>query len=131
MEVSGWIIGATFVFAVLVVILARWVIKRHILRGRKPINLKVMYQQNMVDMDVRYEIFERVLNIIGQSYKLDPELLRPSDELKLFYDLDSWDLGEGTETINELVIKEFGLTYFDVKPKTILELIIEIEQRNN
>jgi len=56
-------------------------------------------------------------------------MLRPSDKLKALYDIDSWDLGGGTEALNEQVAKNFGITHFKAEPKTIIELVSEIEKR--
>lgn len=131
MQVSGWLVGAFIVVAVVVVTAARWMGKRSILSGRKPISLAEMYQQDAARNGVSYEVFEKVLDVIGRAYRIDPRMLRPSDKLKVLYDLDSWDLGEGTETLNERVAKDFGITQFEAKPKTIAELVVEIEKNKD
>jgi len=129
MQVSGWFVGAFIIAAVAVVTAARWLSKRNILSGRKPISLVEMYQQDATSIGVSYEVFEKVLDVIGQAYRVDPRMLRLSDKLKALYDLDSWDLGEGTEELNERVAKDFGIVHFETEPKTIAELISEIEKQ--
>ena len=46
MQVSGWLLGTLVVVAVAVVAAARWINKRNALRGRGPISLADMYQQD-------------------------------------------------------------------------------------
>lgn len=83
----------------------------------------------MTAIGANYEVFEKVLNVIGQAYGIDPRKLRPSDKLKTLYDLDSWDLGEGTGRLNDRLAEEFGIAKFEVEPKSILELVVEIEKQ--
>ncbi len=130
MQVSGWLAGAFIVVvAIAVVMAARWMSKRSILSGREPINLAEMYQRDAARISGSYEVFEKILGMIGRAYRIDPRMLRPSDKLKSLYDIDSWDLGEGTETLNEQVAKSFGITHFEAEPKTIAELVAEIEKQ--
>ena len=126
MQVSGWLLGILVVVAVAVVVAALWIGKRNTLSGRNSISLADMYQQDMTATGTSLEVFEKVLNIVGQAYSIDPEKLRPSDELKTFYDLDSWGLGEGTERLNDRLVEEFGITKFEVEPESILELVVEV-----
>jgi hypothetical protein len=130
MHLSGWLIAMMIGAAVVVVMVARWMSKRSVLGGRKPIGLEEMHRQYAARADVSYELFERVFNTVGQAYRIDPELLRPSDKLKKLYDLDSWELGEGTETLNERLEKDFGITHFEGEPQTIAELVVEIEKQS-
>lgn len=129
MELSGWLGGAVVVAAVAVITAARWMSKRDVLRGREPVGLAEMYQQGH-RLEGSYEVFERVFNMVGEAYHVDPRLLRPSDKLKKLYDLDSWDLGEGTEQLNRRIADEFGVTGFDAKPTTIAELVAEMQKRH-
>lgn len=126
MQVSGWLLGILVVVAVAVVVAALWIGRRNTLSGRNSISLADMYQQDMTATGTSLEVFEKVLNIVGQAYSIDPEKLRPSDELKTFYDLDSWGLGEGTERLNDRLVEEFGITKFEVEPESILELVVEV-----
>lgn len=127
---SGWIVAFVIVVVVIVVALARWVSKRGVLKGREPIGLEERYRQFTVRFDVSYELFTWVFNTIGQAYRIDPKLLEPSDKLKQFYDLDSWGLEEGTEILNEKLEKDFGITHFENEPKTIAELVVEIQKQS-
>lgn len=129
MQVSDWLLGTLVVVAVAVVAAARWISKRNTLSGRKPISLADMYQQDMATTGTSLEVFEKVLNVIGQAYGIDPRKLRPSDELKTLYGLDSWDLGEGTERLNNQLAEEFGITKFEVEPKSIMELVNEVGKK--
>ena len=126
MQISGWLLGILVVVAVAVVAAARWMSKRNTLSERNSISLFDMYQQDMTATGASFEVFEKVLNVLGQAYDIDPGKLRASDKLKMFYDLDSWDLGEGTERLNNRLVEEFGITKFEVEPESILELIVEV-----
>ena len=126
MQVSGWLLCAFFVVAVAVVMTVRWIGKRNTLGGRKPVSLADMYRQDMTIAGTSFDVFEKVLIVIGQAYGIDPEKLRPSDELKTFYGLDSWVLGEGTERLNNRLVEEFGIIKFETEPESILELVIEV-----
>ncbi len=128
MPASGWLLGTLIGMAIAIVMIGRWISKRNVLSGRNPIALTEIYQQNMAGSGASYEAFERVLNMIGQAYHIDPRKLRPSDELQLFYNFDSWDIGAGTELLNDRVASEFGIVKFEVEPKTILELVTEINR---
>jgi hypothetical protein len=119
MQFSGWFAGAVLIVAVFIVMVARLVSKRSVLGGREPISLKAMYQHDVSMLGVGYELFEQVLSVVGEAYCIDPRLLRPSDELKKLYDLDSWTLSEGTERLNRRVAERFGIIHFEIEPNTI------------
>ena len=89
MQVSGWLLGTLVVVAVAVVATARWMSKRNTLSGRNSISLADIYQQDMTTTGASFEVFEKVLNVLGQAYDIDPGKLRSSDKLRTFYDLDS------------------------------------------
>ena len=126
MQVFYWLLGILVVVAVAVAAAARWMSKRNTLSRRNSISLADMYQQDMTITSASLEVFEKVLNVLGQAYDIDPGKLRPSDKLKTFYDLDSWDLSEGTERLNNRLVEEFGITKFEVEPESILELVVEV-----
>ena len=126
MQVSGWLLGTLVLVAVAVIAATRWMSKRNTLSRRNSIRLADMYQQDMTATGANLEVFEKVLNLLGQAYDIDPGKLRSSDKLKTFYDLDSWDLGEGTERLNDRLVEEFGITKFEVEPESILELVVEV-----
>lgn len=131
MHVSGFLLLLVALLALSVVIIVRLLSKRNFIRDRKPLSLKEIYQQEFAGSRVSYEIFEKVLELIAQSYNIDSRLLRPSDKLKALYDFDSWELGRGTETLISRIEKELDLKQFEAKPKTIKELVMEIEKRLN
>ena len=74
-------------------------------------------------------MYEKVVNAIGVAYQIDPRLLRPSDSLKKLYGLDSWDLGEGTMQLNDWVKQNFGITRFEIEPKTIIDLLVALAKQ--
>jgi hypothetical protein len=129
MGISGWLLGISIIAAVGVVTIARSLSKQHIFKGRKPVSVAEMYQQEVARVGVSYQIFEKVLHMIGQAYDIDPRMLRPFDKLKVLYDLDSWSLGKGTEILNGRVASDFGISEFKGEPETIIDLVVEIENQ--
>lgn len=130
MHSSVWLVAIVIGLAVVAVVVARRVGKWSIISGREPICLEEMHQQYAEACEVSYELFEKTFSALGQAYRVDPKLLRPFDELKKLYDLDSWELGGGTEMLNESLEKNFGITRLEIEPRTIAELITEIEKQS-
>lgn len=79
-------------------------------------------------IDVSTESLARVLETLGDIYRVNPQLLRPNDKLKDFFDLDSWSLGIGTEKLNKWLAEE-GFTDVNPTPTTILDLVLLLEDR--
>jgi len=129
MEKPGLLLIGLVIIGTLVVVAFRHLSRSRILKKRSPISLTEMYSHEMNEADVSFDTFQKVLNIIGKSYNLDPRRLRLSDELKLLYDLDTWDIDEGTQSLNEQIMKEYGISKFDIEPQTISDLIIDVESR--
>lgn len=111
-----------------VILIARWMNRRSVLKNRKPLTLLEMYQHENTCANVDYDIFVRILNLVGRAYGIDPQMLRLSDQLEMFYGLDSWRLDGGTEKLNNGIEEEFGITSFELEPETIAELIVEVER---
>jgi hypothetical protein len=75
---------------------------------------------------ISYETFERVYQHLGDCYRVAPELIRPTDTIKLFTNLDSWDLGRGTERFDSWLLDTFNLDQ-SRKPVSVLDLLIIVE----
>lgn len=131
MQLSGWLIFTLIVLAVTTVIFGRWFNKRSVQKTHTSISLAEMYQQTFDQNGPSREVFEKVLMLTGQAYGIDSSKLRPSDELRTLYRLDTWDVGEGTDTLNQLLSKEFGITKFESEPQSVLDLIIEVDKQVN
>lgn len=131
MQVSGWLLGLFFVTSMIIFAVARFVNKRNIVKKRELISLLEVYQHDVAGFSVSYEIYQNVVNAIGAAYRIDPRLLRPSDSLKKLYDLDSWNLGEGTMQLNDWVAQNYGITRFEIEPKTIIDLLVALSKHEN
>jgi len=129
MQTSGWLLSIIIMISIIAFLIIKWLSKRRFFRGRYLVSLTELYQKNMIGTGVDCETFEKVFNIIGHAYRVDPRKLRPSDKLQVLYDLDTWDIGEGTEELNEQLAKEFGITEFEAEPNTISELMIEVKKQ--
>lgn len=109
------------VLSIALIFLMHRVSKKRIAESRAPLDFMDMYSQANLTAD--YEIFSKVMDLIGQAFHVNPKLLRPADELKKLYDMDGWILDKGTEQLNMYLEKEFKITTFAEQPKTIAELI--------
>ena len=129
MQVSAWIVGGVIVLALGVVVAGRWAGKQSFLKNRKPIDIAQMYEESASNSDVGFDTFVEVINEIGAAYHIDPRLLRPSDLLQKLYELDSWNVDEGTNRLNEQLMKHFGISSLRNDPKSIIELVAEIDSQ--
>ena len=99
--------------------------RRAFMRNRQPEDLALIYKT--IQGQVSAKVFDEVWSKIGDSYGIDPKLLRPDDSLKSLSDVDSWDLGSGGDQITEW-LRGKGLQ--DPPPLvTLLDLAIWVESR--
>jgi len=115
--------------AVIVIFIFKTVTKKQVFKGRKTLRLEQIFEDEVAKYGIRYGVFENIFLAIGECYDVDPMLLRPTDSLKILYDIDSWELEEGTEQFNNFLERKFGIAYLDNKPVTLLELMISIEEK--
>jgi len=106
--------------AALLVFGGKLLARRKIVAGRQPLSFDEI--QRLSNAEVRLSTLTRVLTKLGESYGLNPQLIRPTDRLQLFYDLDTWTLGLSAERINKWLTEE-GVTAIDPQPTTVLDLI--------
>ena len=50
---------------------------------------------------VSFEAFSDVWNVIGKSYDLNPQIIRPTDTFHELSKADSWLLGKGEDDLSE------------------------------
>jgi len=131
MELSGWIGGMLVAVSIIVITIMRWTIRCRVFRDRKPANIVEIYKKDVAKLNVSYDLFEKVISIVGQAFRVDPKLLRPSDKLRELYEADSWQLGEGIDQLNERIADEFGIVSFKKEPATVIELVLEIKNTHN
>ncbi len=72
-------------------------IRKQLFGFREPLPLKTLYDDLIKDYRLEYSNFQKVFEKLGECYSIDPRLIRPDDPLKKFIDIDSWDIGLGTE----------------------------------
>lgn len=110
----------------LLVFLGKFIAKKKIIVGRRPLPFEDI--QRLTNPAVSIQTLSYVLTMLGNSYRLDPHLIRTDDRLKKFFDLDSWTLGLGTERINKWLADE-GVTERPGQLVTVLDLMIFLERR--
>ena|SRR5712691_7240089 len=95
-------------------------------RGRTRLPLRQIFTDSVSGHGITYETFERVYQRLGECYRIDPELIRPTDAIKLFMNLDSWDLWRGTERFDSWLLETFNLDR-SRKPVSVLDLLTIVE----
>lgn len=66
-----------------------------------------------------------ILQAIGKSFHLNPEMLRLDDQISALTAIDSWMLGKGQEDL-ERWLRAKGVVSLRDKPATIRDLIISV-----
>jgi hypothetical protein len=95
-------------------------------RGRSRLPLRQMFTHTLSGHQMTYETFERVYQGLGRCYRVDPELIRPTDPIKLFMNLDSWDLWHGTQQFDSWLLETFNIDPSQ-RPEAVLDLLMIAE----
>lgn len=123
---SGILFSVLVSFAIAAVVALRYASRRRVAKRHLPLELEVMH--SLLAPPVSFKTFSEVLGALGSAYALDPRTIRPEDPLKVFLDLDSWNLGAGTEKLDSWMANA-GVVSADVRPATVLDLLLLIENR--
>lgn len=115
-------LGCSAVAAVAYFILRR-LAKRNLLRDRKP--LAVAEIINDLPENVNRSDASEMLQAIGKSFGLKPEILRLDDPISALTAVDSWRLGEGQDEL-ERWLKARGVNSLQSKPNTIRDLMVTV-----
>jgi len=97
--------------------------KRRFLRGRQPLAVAEIVS-DLPETVGRDEASE-VLQAIGKSFGVQPEILRLDDPMSALTGLDSWTLGHGQGEL-ERWLRARGVSDLQRKPNTIRELIVSV-----
>jgi len=120
--------GIAFVFLILAGVAAvlgfGYTSKLRLTAGRKPMSVDDTYR--FVSSNVGVEAFRAVMYGVGESYSINPELIRPGDPLSGFIKADSWLLGAGTERLNKW-LADNGLDADLRSSLTVLDLARALE----
>jgi hypothetical protein len=126
MKPSWWIV----VLAVMILAIVgggfRWWIRR---RSSASVDLRHLFERDVASAGVKWDTYEAVATAMGRAYGLHPAWLQPHEPLKKVFDIDSWDLGAGTEAFEKMLEAEFGIAKLNPIPTTLLDLLIVVEQR--
>jgi hypothetical protein len=104
---------------IMALLLLRYLARRRAFGGRPLLPLTEI-QASMcpvLSLETVHEVWTR----LGVFYSLDPRLIRPTDPLRLFNDVDSWMLWRGTEAL-EAWIRSLELDPPVRTPETVYEL---------
>jgi len=90
---------------------------------RKLIPLKDTYQESHLDKKISYDDFKKIMQCIGDSYKIEPEKLRLNDSFRgNLGALDSFVLDHYADTLEDRLKNEFKII-IDKPVDTIADLM--------
>jgi len=112
--------------AVAIVVACRLLARPWAFRGRSRLPLRQIFTDTVSGHGIMYETFERIYHSLGKCYRVDPQLIRPTDPIKLFTNLDSWDLWHGTEQFDSWLLETFNVDR-SRKPESVLDLLMIVE----
>lgn len=117
-------IGLIFI-SVLLVVLFRRQSKKQLITGRDSLDFSDIYSS--VDKKISFDTFSEVLNVLGNSYSVNPQLLRPTDSLQKIHKMDSWSLGAGDEKMGQWLMDKGIKDVDENKLYTISDLMVLVE----
>ncbi|WP_209019043.1 hypothetical protein WCN79_21420 [Xanthomonas axonopodis pv. vasculorum] len=78
------------------------------MKGRYPRTLLDIHKE--VHDQVSFDVLSDVWSRIGEAFSIDPKIINPDDKMKTLDDIDSWDLGKGSDALNRWIEQEqFGI----------------------
>lgn len=116
--------AAIFIGAILLaslLCLVGWRLSRRKLVNRTPPPVSKIVSELLPKISQKDAI--EILNKIGESFDIQPGLLRLDDPVSVLMGMDSWKLGDGQEKL-EARLKVRGVTSFERSQKTIGDLIV-------
>ena len=108
----------------IILALIKYFNKKCTFRNRECDNLKKQIETYHLDTNVTNELY----GLIEKYFKVRACYLRPNDNIKIFYDLSSFDLHENYEDFVNHMTKEFNI---EVEPKDkLIDLMIKMQQNS-
>ena len=123
MTTVGVVFLVVIPLAVFVCIAGRYLSRWNLQRGRQP--MPVAEIVSGLPQTVGRDEASEILQVIGKSFRLKPEILRLDDPISALTAIDSCVLGEGQEEF-ERWLESKGVRSFQQKPSTIRELIVSV-----
>jgi hypothetical protein len=77
--------------------------RRRLISNRRPIDTEVIHSNLSVEID--FYALRDTLNTLGKAFSIDPKLIRPDDYLSEYIRADSWNLGAGSERLDQWLIE--------------------------
>lgn len=114
----GTYLAIGLVLAVAAVLGFKKLARRSLERGRTPAPLVEIHRS--IQGEVSIHVFNEVWSKLGESFSIDPRLIRPEDKLKTLTGLDSWDLGHGEDALGQWLAKKTA-----VRPP-LLETVLDL-----
>ena len=93
-----------FALSAVVILCFRALSRKSFLKGREPKPLVDIHAE--VQDQVSVDVFNEVWLKVGEIFAIDPGLIKPTDTLKAFGSVDSWDLGKGEDALGQWIEQE-------------------------
>lgn len=125
-----WPIG----LLVLAISAALYIVGRGIARQRmrpRETDIVRIFEQTVRPAGVTFDTYRAVTECLRSAYGVSPVSLMPDDRLQRLIELDSWDLGHGTERFEDLLVERFGPVPLPPASSTFLDLLLTIQRHRN
>jgi len=118
-----WILS--LIATVMTVLAFRHLGRRRLLYSRE--RKETLHVRGPVSNQVDPNVLSDVIEAVGRAYVVDPSLISPEVTLETFDDVDSWDLGAGTDALSDWLASR-GVGPGPVNAKTILDLARVVDE---
>jgi hypothetical protein len=103
--------------------------RRRFVRGRELMELQEIFDRDVRLRDVSFETMCRVFDALGKSFRLNPQLIRPSDRVKDLLVVDSWSLWGGKERMETWLYENCDLKKETADVDTVMDLLLLAQRR--
>lgn len=125
MEAGVGLLGGVLAVAAALYFSGRGLSRRRLMRGREPIAAEQILKD--LPESISRDAASEVLQAVGKSFGIQPELLRLEDQMSALTAIDSWTLGKGQEELEDW-LRSKGVESLRSKITTIRELILSVLQ---
>lgn len=118
---TGPVIFASLIAIGVVAVFVGGYLSRRKLTRRKPLSVSEIVSG--LPSTISQKEASEVLAKIGESFGVQPGLLRLDDPISVLTGMDSWKLGEGQEKL-EAWLRDRGVTRLQNRPRTVGDLVV-------
>jgi hypothetical protein len=104
--------------------------KHKIIRHKKYLDIsEQLLCDEIIKHNIRQETITELYGLIAKYFKIDAGLLRPSDKIQYFHNLDSFELGENFADFADELDKKYDIKYEDIDfDGSLMDLMIKMQK---